>query len=81
MRHRWIWAYWISPFAYAMRAMVINEMTSSSWTYNDGSAPPGSTVGLAALDSFGFQTQRYAQLPLPFCSNALALPCLDVLLQ
>lgn len=39
--HRWyIWAYYISPFAYCLRAVVINEMTSPQWA-----APiyPGST--------------------------------------
>jgi hypothetical protein len=28
---RYIWAYWISPFAYLLRAVVINEMTSPAW--------------------------------------------------
>lgn len=27
----WIWLYWISPFAYAIRAFVINEMTAPRW--------------------------------------------------
>ncbi|KAK9829450.1 hypothetical protein WJX72_005937 [[Myrmecia] bisecta] len=52
-----IWAYWISPFAYALRALVINEMTSPDW-----SAPvsPGASisVGVASLESFGFYTDR-----------------------
>ncbi len=45
---RWIWAYWISPFAWSLRAVAINEMTS----------PPWGTVGIQALESFGFQTDR-----------------------
>lgn len=31
LRGRYIWAYWISPFAYLLRAVVINEMTSPAW--------------------------------------------------
>ncbi|KAK9907686.1 hypothetical protein WJX75_008105 [Coccomyxa subellipsoidea] len=54
----WIWAYWISPFAYGLRAIVINEMTAPSWSYADATTPPGSTVGIQGLQSFGFQTER-----------------------
>lgn len=52
----WIWAYWISPFAYGLRAVVINELTSPGW---DG-AQAGSTdtVGVYSLKSFGFFTER-----------------------
>ena len=56
----WIWAYWISPFAYGLRAIVINEMTAPSWSYADATTPPGSTVGIQGLQSFGFQTERCA---------------------
>ena len=45
---RWIWAYWLSPFAYSLRAVAINEMTSPAW----------GPVGIQALESFGFQTER-----------------------
>ena len=45
---RWIWAYWMSPFAWSLRAVAINEMTS----------PPWGSVGIQALESFGFQTDR-----------------------
>ena len=45
---RWIWAYWMSPFAWSLRAVAINEMTS----------PPWGNVGIQALESFGFQTDR-----------------------
>ncbi|CAL8463057.1 g2591 [Coccomyxa elongata] len=54
----WIWAYWISPFAYGLRAIVVNEMTSAGWSYSDATTPPGSTVGIQALESFGFQTEQ-----------------------
>jgi len=37
-----IWAYWISPFAYLLRAIVINEMTSPHW---DIPYSPGRTLG------------------------------------
>lgn len=47
---RWIWAYWLSPFAYSLRAVAINEMTSPAW----------GEVGIQALESFGFQTDRCA---------------------
>lgn len=46
---RWIWAYWLSPFAYSLLAVAINEMTSPAW----------GEVGIQALESFGFQTSRY----------------------
>lgn len=51
----WIWAYYISPFAYALRAIVINEMTSSKW---DAPTSSGVPTGISALDSFGFFTDR-----------------------
>ena len=52
----WIWAYWISPFAYGLRAVVINELTSPDW---DG-IQTGSTetVGVYALKQFSFFTER-----------------------
>lgn len=39
---RRIWAYWISPFAYLLRSIVINEMTSPHWDIPSG----GTTLGL-----------------------------------
>lgn len=63
----WIWAYWLSPFAYGLRAVVVNEMTSQAWDYADAATPPGQTVGIASLESFGFQTERYSKLAIaPF---------------
>lgn len=52
----WTWAYWISPFAYGLRAVVINELTSPGWD----AIQPGSTdtVGVYSLKSFGFFTER-----------------------
>ena len=47
--YRWIWAYWMSPFAWSLRAVAINEM----------SCPPRSQTGMAELESFGFQTDRW----------------------
>ena len=41
-----------------MRSVVINEMLSPSWNYRDANTPPGQTIGTAALESFGFQTQK-----------------------
>ena len=46
---RWIWAYWMSPFTWNMQALAINEMTSPNW----------GAAGIQALESFGFETQRY----------------------
>ncbi|GFR41754.1 hypothetical protein Agub_g2509 [Astrephomene gubernaculifera] len=55
-----IWAYWISPHGYALRALVINEMVSPKW--QNVPAPAGMTPGLslgdAALQSFDFYTER-----------------------
>ena len=39
-----IWAYWISPFAYLLRAIVINEMTSPHWDIPYG----GTTLGVVS---------------------------------
>lgn len=48
-----------SPFAYALRAVVVNEMTSPSWAAprNPG-VPSSKTIGQASLESFGFFTDR-----------------------
>ncbi|GLI71055.1 hypothetical protein VaNZ11_015971 [Volvox africanus] len=55
-----IWAYWISPQAYALRALVVNEMVSPKW--QNVPAPPGMPAGLslgdAALMSFDFYRER-----------------------
>ncbi|EFJ39882.1 hypothetical protein VOLCADRAFT_40167, partial [Volvox carteri f. nagariensis] len=55
-----IWGYWISPHAYALRSLVINEMVSPKW--QNVPAPPGMQPGLslgdAALLSFDFYLER-----------------------
>lgn len=41
-----MWAYYISPFAYALRAVVINEMRSPNWQQpNNASVIGGPSVG------------------------------------
>ena len=45
-----------SPFAYALRAVVVNEMTSSQWA--ERASNGRQTVGQASLESFGFFTNR-----------------------
>lgn len=51
----WIWAYYASPFSFAIRALAINEMTSPQWGQQLGN---GRTVGEEALLNFGFFTDR-----------------------
>ncbi|KXZ50448.1 hypothetical protein GPECTOR_16g622 [Gonium pectorale] len=55
-----IWAYWISPFAYALRCLVVNEMVSPKWQNVPAppGMPPGLSLGDAALQSFDFYTER-----------------------
>ncbi|PNH10990.1 Pleiotropic drug resistance protein 1, partial [Tetrabaena socialis] len=53
----WIWAYYISPFAWALRCIVINEFTAPPWR---GPSPSGNglTLGEEALLTFDFYTTR-----------------------
>lgn len=53
LRGWWIWAYWINPLNYAMRAVVLNEFTAPRWQHP---VTPGSTttVGNAVLAANGF---------------------------
>ncbi|GIL82508.1 hypothetical protein Vretifemale_11338 [Volvox reticuliferus] len=53
----WIWAYYISPFAWALRCVVINEFTSPSWN-SPIPGGEGQTVGERALGTFDFFTTR-----------------------
>lgn len=53
----YIWAYYISPFSWGLRAIVINEMTAPVWSEPAGFMP-GHTRGEAALLSFGFFTEK-----------------------
>lgn len=45
----WIWSYYISPFAYTIRSLAINEMTTSRWAGGEGQQ---------ALEEFGIFTSR-----------------------
>ncbi|KXZ56523.1 hypothetical protein GPECTOR_1g47 [Gonium pectorale] len=53
----WIWAYYISPFAWALRCLVINEFTSPSWNA-PSPVTDGRTLGEEALLTFDFYTTR-----------------------
>lgn len=55
----WIWIYWLSPFSYALRAIVINEMTNERWSAPAPGNPYGLTLGEEGLHTFGFYTERY----------------------
>lgn len=48
------WMYYINPLAYAMKAIIINELTSSQWSYPVGTS--GVTAGEQVLDTFGMPT-------------------------
>ncbi|WIA42005.1 hypothetical protein OEZ86_009302 [Tetradesmus obliquus] len=54
----WIWAYYLSPFAYALRALVINEFRSPQWSQKVLGVPGAYTMGQAALISFDFYTDE-----------------------
>ncbi len=43
----YIWAYYISPFAYCLRGIVINEMTQDRWQQP---SPTGQSIGDAGLE-------------------------------
>jgi hypothetical protein len=55
----WIWAYWISPFAWAVRAILINEFSAPDWQLPAPGAAPGLTIGHAALDTFGIFHEQF----------------------
>jgi hypothetical protein len=69
---RYIWAYWISPFAYLLRAVVINEMTSPAWRTPVATQGGGTTTAGEArllnmqgnLHAAGF-AQLHVCMPLP----------------
>eukprot|EP00884_Botryococcus_braunii_P019076 jgi/Botrbrau1/5852/Bobra.0366s0033.1 len=54
----WVWGYWISPLAYSVRGLAVNEMLSPHWSIPNLTGTPGDTLGIAALKSFSFQTER-----------------------
>jgi hypothetical protein len=47
-----------SQFAYALRALVVNEFTGPDWTQRVWGVPGAKTLGQAALVSFDFATSR-----------------------
>ncbi|GBF90608.1 ABC transporter G family member protein [Raphidocelis subcapitata] len=55
----WIWAYWISPFSWAVRAILVNEFSAPDWQLPIPGAAPGLTVGHAALDTFGIFHDKF----------------------
>ncbi|KAG1677137.1 hypothetical protein FOA52_000943 [Chlamydomonas sp. UWO 241] len=54
----WIWAYWMSPYSWAVRAMVVNEMTSPDWS-EPAPRDPSLTMGQFSLNIFSFQPEYY----------------------
>lgn len=57
-----IWFYYLSPFAYSIRALAINEMTSPRWA---APAPfSGRSIGETALETFDFFTEECAPTSL-----------------
>ena len=63
----YIWIYWINPLAYAIRALLVNEMNTNAWGMPvvvgmDGSVPQYDALGLLALQSRGFQMQTWCAL-------------------
>lgn len=44
-----VWIYWINPFAWALRALAINELTTPRW----------GTIGTTTLENFGFFTENF----------------------
>ena len=55
---RWIWMYWISPLAYAIRALVVNEMNTPDW-YGPVSPADNQSIGDFAMEARGFQSQTW----------------------
>lgn len=52
-----VYFYWVSPFAYGIRALVVNEFTSPRWS-NPSPNDPDVTQGEAALGLLDFYTER-----------------------
>ena len=50
--------YWISPVAFSMRSMAVNEFLTSDWN-KPYPANPSQRLGNAVLDSFGIQTEWF----------------------
>jgi hypothetical protein len=54
-----VYFYWISPFAYSIRSLVINEFTSPRWQKLP-SPQPATSLGDAALAILDFYPERWA---------------------
>ncbi|GMH43967.1 hypothetical protein BSKO_11901 [Bryopsis sp. KO-2023] len=52
----WIWVYWLMPFAWAERAILINEWKSSTWDETD---MEGCRQGDAFLRTYGIPAQTH----------------------
>ena len=73
-----VYFYWISPFAYGIRALIINEFTSPRW--QDLKSPvPGVSLGNASLGQLDFYTDRCVDMstrirtPSPQCKRKTSL--------
>ena len=53
IRGWWIWAYWINPVTYSMRALTLNEFTAPRWAIPDPQNP-AQTLGVAVLQTYGY---------------------------
>lgn len=51
----WIWGYYLSPLAYAVRATSVNEFLAPRWTTTVGHDHRAHHVGRNVLQSFGIQ--------------------------
>ncbi|KAK9815219.1 hypothetical protein WJX72_000157 [[Myrmecia] bisecta] len=54
----WIWLYWISPVAFSVRALAINEFSAPAWDVRNPDNR-SQRLGDALLDSFGIQTDTF----------------------
>ena len=53
IRGWWIWAYWVNPVTYSMRALTLNEFTAPRWAIPDPQNP-SKTLGAAVLQTYGY---------------------------
>eukprot|EP00798_Chlamydomonas_sp_ICE-L_P016439 gene16439-22657_t len=55
----WIWVYWMNPLAYAIRALLVNEMNTDDWNTSVMYGGQSTSVGLIALDLRSYQTDTW----------------------
>ena len=55
IRGWWIWAYWVSPLAFTVRSLALNEVTTKQWS-GPYEYDPSITIGEASLAVFDIQT-------------------------